>query len=163
MKNPTSGDLKVALNSIFAAQNSHVFSYNGFEVETNGNPFAHLILRGAVDQYGRCIPNYHYEDLIGAAKEYELRDLSNPSIFVDTNHDNSGKKHSEQPRICLEVLRSRKYSPMLAAIVKGFLIESFIEDGNQKSDENIYGKSITDPCLGWNSTEKLLKEIADNC
>jgi 3-deoxy-7-phosphoheptulonate synthase len=163
MKNPTGGDLKVALNSIFAAQNSHVFSYNGFEVKTNGNPFAHLILRGAVDQYGRCIPNYHYEDLIGAAKEYELRDLSNPSIFIDTNHDNSGKKFSEQPRICLEILRSRKYSPALASIVKGFLIESFIEDGSQKAEENIYGKSITDPCLGWDSTERLLKEIADNC
>lgn len=163
MKNPTGGDLKVALNSIFAAQNSHVFSYNGFEVETNGNPFAHLILRGAVDQHGRYIPNYHFEDLIEAAKEYELRDLSNPSIFIDANHDNSGKNFNEQPRICMEVLRSRKYSPMLASIVKGFLIESFIEEGSQKAEENIYGKSITDPCLGWERTERLLKDIAENC
>ena len=163
MKNPTSGDLKVALNSVFAAQNPHVFAYNGFEVETAGNPFAHLILRGAIDHYGQVIPNYHYEDLISVAQDYEEKKLSYPAIFIDTNHDNSGKKHTEQYRICMEVLQSRKYSPLLNGIIQGLMIESFLEEGNQKSEGTIYGKSITDPCIGWKDTEKLLLDIADKC
>lgn len=163
MKNPTSGDLKVALNSVFAAQVPHIFSYNGYEVETTGNPYAHLILRGAIDQYGRTIPNYHYEDLIAVAVDYEAKKLSNPAIFIDTNHDNSGKKHKEQFRICMEILQSRKYSPILKKVVRGVMIESFLEEGNQKIDENVYGRSITDPCIGWDETERLLKSIAENC
>jgi 3-deoxy-7-phosphoheptulonate synthase len=163
MKNPTSGDLKVALNSVLAAQLSHIFSYNGYEVETAGNPYAHLILRGAIDHHGQIIPNYHYEDLISVAQDYEERNLSYPTIFVDTNHDNSGKKYKEQYRISMEILQSRKYSPVLQTMVRGLMIESFLEEGSQKADENIYGKSITDPCIGWNETEKLLKDIAENC
>ncbi len=162
MKNPTSGDLKVALNSVFAAQVPHTFSYNGYEVETTGNPYAHLILRGAIDHYGHTIPNYHYEDLIAVAVDYEAKNLSNPAIFIDTNHDNSGKKHKEQPRICMEILQSRKYSPILRKMIRGLMIESFLEEGNQKVDENVYGKSITDPCIGWDETERLLKDIAEN-
>jgi 3-deoxy-7-phosphoheptulonate synthase len=163
MKNPTSGDLKVALNSVLAAQLPHVFSYNGYEVETEGNSYAHLILRGAIDHYGQLIPNYHYEDLITVAEDYAKRNLANPTIFVDANHDNSGKKYKEQPRICMEILQSRMYSPLLNQMVRGLMIESFIEEGNQKSEDTVYGKSITDPCLGWNDTEILLKEIADHC
>jgi 3-deoxy-7-phosphoheptulonate synthase len=163
MKNPTSGDLKVALNSVLAAQLAHVFSYNGYEVQTEGNPHAHLILRGAIDPHGQVIPNYHYEDLISVAKDYEDRNLSNPTIFVDTNHDNSGRKYKEQYRISMEILQSRKYSPVLNKMVRGLMIESFLEEGNQKADESVYGKSITDPCIGWNDTEKLLKDIAENC
>jgi len=163
MKNPTGGDMKVALNSILAAQVPHVFSYNGWEVSTDGNPYAHLILRGAIDPYGRTIPNYHHEDLISISAEYLQRKLSNPAILIDSNHDNSGRRFNEQHRICMEVLRSRRYSPQLNTIVKGFLIESFIEEGNQKADENIYGKSITDPCIGWDDTVKLINDIAENC
>jgi 3-deoxy-7-phosphoheptulonate synthase len=163
MKNPTSGDLNVALNSVLAAQLPHVFSYNGWEVETAGNQFAHLILRGAIDHYGQVIPNYHYEDLISVAQDYEQRKLLNPVIFIDTNHDNSGKRYKEQPRICLEILQSRKYSPLLHNIVRGVMIESFLEEGNQKAEDTVYGKSITDPCIGWDDTERLLKDIAENC
>lgn len=163
MKNPTSGDLKVALNSVFAAQMPHIFSYNGDEVETKGNYFAHLILRGSVDPLGRPIPNYHYEDLITVALDYESRNLVNPTILIDTNHDNSGRKYGEQSRICMEVLQSRKHSHLLNSMVRGFLVESFLEEGNQKPEENVYGKSITDPCLGWKDTEILLREIADKC
>ncbi|NLG17837.1 MAG: 3-deoxy-7-phosphoheptulonate synthase [Fibrobacter sp.] len=163
MKNPTGGDMKVALNSIMAAQSPHVFSYNGWEVKTDGNPCAHLILRGAIDPYGRTIPNYHHEDLISIADEYLGRKLVNPAILIDSNHDNSGRRYKEQHRICMEVLRSRKYAPQLNTIVKGFLIESFIEEGNQKSDANIYGKSITDPCIGWDDSVVLVNDIAENC
>lgn len=163
MKNPTSGDMKVALNSVYAAQIPHIFSYNGFEVETEGNPYAHLIIRGAVDHYGQTIPNYHYEDLVSTAKEYEKKNLNNPAIIVDTNHDNSGKKFREQPRICMEVLQNRKYSSLLKKMIKGFMIESYLEEGNQKAEEKIFGKSITDPCLDWKDTEKLVKEIAGKC
>lgn len=163
MKNPTSGDMKVAFNSIFASQQSHIFSYNGWEVKTDGNPFTHLILRGAVDHLGRNIPNYHYEDLISAAADYEERNLLNPAIFVDTNHENSGRRYKEQPRISMEVLRCRKYSPKLNKIIKGLMIESYIEEGSQKADENVYGKSITDPCLGWNDSRNLIFDIAENC
>jgi len=163
MKNPTSGDLKVALNSILAAQYHHIFSYNGYEVETEGNPYAHLILRGATDHHGQIIPNYHFEDLISIAIDYEERKLQNPAIFVDTNHDNSGKQYKEQHRISMEVLQSRKYSPELHRIVRGLMIESFLEDGSQKVDGTVYGKSITDPCIGWDDTVILLNDIAENC
>lgn len=163
MKNPTSGDMKVALNSILAAQYAHVFSYNGYEVETAGNPYAHLILRGATDHHGRVIPNYHYEDLISTANEYEERKLANPVIFVDTNHDNSGKQYKEQYRISMEILQSRKYSPDLHRIVRGLMIESFLVDGSQKVDGTTYGMSITDPCIGWDETVRLLYDIAENC
>ncbi len=163
MKNPTSGDFKVMLNSIYAAQIPHVFSYNGCEILTSGNPLAHCILRGAIDHYGRVIPNYHYEDLIELSNSYITRKLLNPSIFIDVNHDNSGKQFKEQIRISMEVLRSRNYSPLLSDIVRGLMIESFIEEGNQKPDGTVYGKSITDPCLGWNDTVALLKKIAEIC
>jgi 3-deoxy-7-phosphoheptulonate synthase len=163
MKNPTSGDLKVMLNSIYAAQIPHVFSYNGYESMTSGNAYAHCILRGAVDHYGRVVPNYHYEDLIELSDNYTSRKLQNPSIFVDVNHDNSGKQFREQLRISMEVLRSRNYSPVLSKMIKGLMVESFIEEGNQKSDGTVYGKSITDPCIGWDDTVYLLKEIAEQC
>lgn len=162
MKNPTSGDMKVALNSIHAAQMPHIFSYHGYEVETVGNPYAHLVVRGAVNHCGQFIPNYHYEDLISVSLEYEKQNLKNPAIIIDTNHDNSGKKAEEQPRICMEVLQSRKYSPLLKKMIKGFMIESYLEGGNQKPDGLIFGKSITDPCLGWNDTEKLIYKIVEN-
>ncbi|KMQ50265.1 phospho-2-dehydro-3-deoxyheptonate aldolase [Chitinispirillum alkaliphilum] len=163
MKNPTSGDLKVALNSVYAAQIPHSFSYNGYEVSTDGNQYSHLILRGAVDHHGQVIPNYHHEDLMYAAEQYEKRSLKNPAIFVDTNHDNSGKRYKEQSRIALEVMRSRKYSSLLNRYIRGLMIESYIEEGSQKPDENVFGKSITDPCLGWDETERLIYTIADNC
>ncbi|MDD5457034.1 MAG: 3-deoxy-7-phosphoheptulonate synthase [Candidatus Margulisbacteria bacterium] len=161
MKNPTSGDFDVMLNSVKAAQLSHVFSYNGWEVKTSGNPLAHCVLRGAMDHFGQHIPNYHYEDLIILAEMYLKRSLKNPAVIVDTNHSNSGKKCNEQPRIALEVLRSMNHSGVLKNLVKGFMIESFLVEGAQKANENIYGKSITDPCLGWESSEKLVLEIAD--
>lgn len=162
MKNPTSGDLSVMLNSIIAAQQAHTFSYNGWEIETTGNPLTHAILRGAVNSYGRNIPNYHYEDLIHIAKKYEKLQLSNPSIIVDTNHANSIKRYTEQPRIAREVLMSRKYDTLLKKMVKGLMIESYLIEGKQGIGENIYGKSITDACLGWESTEKLIYYIAEN-
>jgi len=160
-KNPTSGDMEVMFNAIQAAQCGHVFLYNGEEVSTTGNPYAHAVLRGAVNHYGQNIPNYHYEDLMLCAEKYQKRELDNPAIIVDTNHSNSNKKYKEQPRIALEIMRSRKQSPILKKIVRGLMIESFIEEGTQKTDETIYGKSITDPCLGWNDTEKLILDIAD--
>ncbi len=160
MKNPTSGDLEVMLNSIQAAQAPHVFSYNGWEVKTKGNPLAHAVLRGAVNQFGQAIPNYHYEDLIRFADMYLKRGLANPAVIVDTNHANSDKKYKEQPRIAMEVMRSRQHSERIRGIVKGFMIESFIEEGSQKPSEGVYGKSITDPCLGWKDTERLVMELA---
>lgn len=162
MKNPTSGDMSVMFNSIIAAQQGHSFIYNGWEVETEGNPLAHAILRGAVDSNGRNIPNYHYEDLIYAAEEYEKLQLLNTSIIVDTNHANSMKRYNEQPRIAKEVLHSRKYNPLLKKLIKGLMIESYLVEGKQGIGENIYGKSITDACLGWETTEKLIFEIAEN-
>ncbi len=162
MKNPTGGDLSVMLNSIIAAQNGHSFVYNGWEIETTGNPLTHAILRGAVDSYGRNIPNYHYEDLINIAKEYEKLRLLNPAIIVDTNHANSNKCFFEQPRITREVLMSRKYDTLLKQMIKGFMIESYLVEGKQDIGENIYGKSITDACLGWESTKKLIYYIAEN-
>lgn len=162
MKNPTSGDLSVMLNSITAAQGKHTFIYNGWQIETTGNPLAHAILRGAVDSYGRNIPNYHYEDLINLAQEFEKQQFANPAIIVDTNHANSGKRHNEQPRIAREVLMSRKYDSLLKKTIKGLMIESYLVEGKQTIGENIYGKSITDACLGWESTEKLIYYIAEN-
>ncbi|RNC29451.1 MAG: Phospho-2-dehydro-3-deoxyheptonate aldolase, Tyr-sensitive [Candidatus Dichloromethanomonas elyunquensis] len=162
MKNPTSGDLSVMLNSIKAAQNSHNFIYNGWEIETTGNQLTHAIVRGAVDSNGRNIPNYHYEDLIYIAAEYEKQELYNPTIIVDTNHANSMKRYYEQPRIAREVLMSRKYDTLLKKMIKGLMIESYLAEGKQEIGENIYGKSITDACLGWESTEKLIDYIAEN-
>ncbi|HAR44821.1 MAG: 3-deoxy-7-phosphoheptulonate synthase [Nitrospirae bacterium GWD2_57_8] len=161
MKNPTSGDMDVMFNSVQAAQASHVFSYNGWEVKTAGNPLAHAVLRGAVDQHGLAVSNYHYEDLMTFAAAYEKRGLPNPAIIVDTNHANSNKKYAEQPRIAREVMYSRKLSPLLRSLVKGFMIESYIEEGTQKVSDAVYGKSITDPCLGWPASEKLVMDLAE--
>jgi 3-deoxy-7-phosphoheptulonate synthase len=160
MKNPTSGDLEVMFNSVQASQAAHVFSYNRFEVKTSGNPLTHIILRGAVDYHGRNISNYHYEDLVRAAEAYTKRGLTNPAIIVDTNHANSDKKYKEQPRIAIEVMQSRRHSALLKGMIRGFMIESFIEEGSQKVTDNVYGKSVTDPCLGWKDSEKLIRELA---
>lgn len=160
MKNPTGGDLSVMMNSLVAAQASHVFLYRGWEVKSAGNPLAHAILRGAVDPLGRTLPNYHYEDLMGLYELYQKKNLANPAVVVDANHCNSGKKYMEQIRICNEVLHSCRHSSEIASIVKGFMIESYIEDGAQKIGEGVYGKSITDPCLGWEKSEKLIYDIA---
>ncbi len=162
MKNPTSGDLSVMLNSIKAAQMAHTYMYNGWEVETSGNPYAHAILRGAVDTYGRNIPNYHYEDLINFTKKYEEQKLANPAVIVDTNHANSMKRFYEQPRIAREVMISRRYDKTLKRMIKGLMIESYLVEGSQKIGENIYGKSITDACLGWGDSEKLIYSIAES-
>lgn len=162
MKNPTSGDLSVMLNSINAAQSSHTFIYNGWQIETSGNNLTHAILRGAVDANGHNIPNYHYEDLFHIAREYEKQALNNPAIIVDTNHANSMKRYSEQPRIAREILMSRQYDPLLRKMIKGLMIESYLVEGQQAIGENVYGKSITDACLGWESTEKLIYDIAEN-
>ena len=162
MKNPTSGDLTVMMNSIKAAQSSHVFLYRGWEVKSTGNPYAHAILRGYVDKHGIAHPNYHFEDLYKICETYGASGLANPAVIVDTNHSNSGKKHLEQVRIAKEVLHSRRHSKDIERMVKGLMIESYIEDGAQKiGDCEIYGKSITDPCLGWEKTERLVLDMAD--
>ena len=161
MKNPTGGDISVMLNAINAAQHSHTFIYRGWEVKSEGNPYAHAILRGYVDQNGVSYPNYHYEDLEKLAKLYEQSHFANPAVIVDANHANSGKKYEEQIRICKEVLHSTRHNAAIRKIVKGLMIESYIEDGCQKADGGIYGKSITDPCLGWEKTEKLILELAE--
>ena len=162
MKNPTSGDLTVMMNSITAAQHSHVFLYRGWEAKSQGNPYAHAILRGYVNKHGQSIPNYHYEDLIGLYDTYMASGLSNPAVIVDTNHSNSGKKYLEQVRIAKEILHSCQYSKDVRSLVKGLMIESYIEDGSQKiGASDVYGKSITDPCLGWEKTERLIYDIAD--
>ena len=161
MKNPTSGDISVMMNSITAAQHSHTFIYRGWEVESQGNPLSHAILRGYVNKHGQSMPNYHYEDLIHLAEIYEKSGLKNPAVIIDTNHANSGKKWMEQPRIAKEVLHSCRHSADVKKIVKGLMIESYIEDGAQKPEENTYGKSITDPCLGWEKTERLIYDLAD--
>lgn len=160
MKNPTSGDIMVMLNSILAAQHGHTFIYRGWEVESQGNPLAHAILRGYVNKQGESNPNYHYEDLIALAKIYDENHFKYPSIIVDTNHSNSNKQYLEQIRIAKEVLHSAKHNTLIFKLVKGLMIESYLEDGCQKVEEGIYGKSITDPCLGWEKTEKLILEIA---
>ena len=162
MKNPTAGDLAVMMNSIKAAQTSHVFNYRGWEVESEGNPFAHAILRGYVDKLGKSHPNYHYEDLATLCDMYSSSELANPACIVDTNHANSGKNYLEQPRIAREIIESRNYDPAIKKLVKGLMIESYIEDGCQKiSQDEIYGKSITDPCLGWEKTERLIYDLAE--
>ena len=161
MKNPTSGDLSVMLNSVTAAQHPHHFIYRGNDVETSGNDLAHTILRGGVNQYGQTIPNYHYEDLILLHELYAKRDLANPACIVDANHSNSGKQYMEQIRIVKEVLHSRRHSSEINQMVKGVMVESYIEPGSQKIGEHCYGKSITDPCLGWEDSERLIYEIAE--
>ncbi|MBQ8287419.1 MAG: 3-deoxy-7-phosphoheptulonate synthase [Clostridia bacterium] len=161
MKNPTGGDLSVMMNSITAAQHAHTFIYRGWEVNTTGNPYAHAILRGYVDAQGRSLPNYHYEDLCKLHEVYAAKNLENMALIVDANHANSGKKPLEQVRICKEVLHSCRHNPDIKKMVKGFMIESYIEDGAQKIGEGCYGKSITDPCLGWEKSEKLIFDIAD--
>ncbi len=162
MKNPTSGDLAVMLNSIQAAQASHTFLYRGWDVTTSGNPLAHAILRGGVDKYGACVPNYHYEDLARLCELYEKRDLQNPAAIIDANHSNSNKKYKEQLRIVSEVLHSRNYNPALKKLIKGVMIESYLMEGSQPIDcDRVYGKSITDPCLGWEDTEALLYSMAE--
>ncbi len=161
MKNPTSGDISVMLNSITAAQHSHTFLYRGWECRSSGNPLAHAILRGYVDKFGSSHPNYHYEDLISLYKDYSAKGLQNMAVVVDANHSNSGKKFDEQPRICNEVLHACRHSSEIKSIVKGFMIESYLEDGCQKVGEHIFGRSITDPCLGWEKTERLIYSIAD--
>jgi len=162
MKNPTSGDITVMMNSIKAAQSQHTFYYRGWEVESLGNPYAHAILRGYVDKLGKSHPNYHYEDLYGLYETYKASGLSNPAVIVDANHSNSNKKFLEQIRIAKEVLHSCRYSSEVRSIVKGLMIESYIEDGCQAiSEKEIYGKSITDPCIGWEKTERFIYDIAE--
>ena len=163
MKNPTSGDLTVMMNSVYAAQQSHKFVYRGFEVETEGNPLTHTILRGSVNKNGRNMPNYHYEDLSNLFNMYAERNLVNPACIVDTNHSNSDKKFAQQVRIAKEILHSRKLDTDIKGLVKGLMIESYIKEGCQPVGGGVYGKSITDPCLGWADTENLLYHIADNC
>jgi 3-deoxy-7-phosphoheptulonate synthase len=162
MKNPTSGDISVMMNSIKAAQSSHIFLYRGWEAKTLGNPLSHAILRGYVDKYGKSFSNYHYEDLYNLWEEYQKAGLKNPGVVVDTNHANSGKKYLEQPRIAKEILHACRHSSEIKSIVKGLMVESYLEDGCQKiSQDEVYGKSITDPCLGWEKTERLILDIAD--
>ena len=161
MKNPTSGDYSVMLNSIIAAQSQHTFLYRGWEAHSKGNPLTHAILRGYVDKHGNSHPNYHYEDLVRLYDMYSAKDLENTAVIIDANHANSGKQYLEQIRICNEVLHSCRHNNDIRSIVKGFMIESYIEDGCQKVEEGTYGKSITDPCLGWEKSEKLIYDIAD--
>ncbi len=163
MKNPTSGDLSVMMNSVVAAQGGHHFIYRNWEVKTGGNPLTHVILRGAVNKHGNCIPNYHYEDLQLLLEMYGTRNFANPAALIDANHSNSNKQHQEQIRIVKEVLHSRSVSPDIHKLVKGVMIESYIESGCQKVGEHIYGKSITDPCLGWEDSENLIYTIAEKC
>jgi len=161
MKNPPSGDISVMMNAITAAQSSQDFIYRGWEVRTKGNPFAHAIMRGYIDNLGHSKPNYHFEDLINVYDEYQKRELANPAVIVDTNHANSNKQFLQQIRIAKDIMHSRSVSSEIRGLVKGLMVESYIEDGCQKIGEGIYGKSITDPCLGWEKTEQLLLELAD--
>nr|WP_302141080.1 3-deoxy-7-phosphoheptulonate synthase [uncultured Schaedlerella sp.] len=165
MKNPTSGDFSVMLNSVVAAQHGHNFLYRGWDATTSGNPYAHVILRGGVNQYGRTLPNYHYEDLIRLWEMYQERKLANPACIIDANHSNSGKRYKEQIRIVKEVLHSRAHSWEIRRLVKGVMIESYIEEGRQDigCGNHVYGRSITDPCLGWEDSKRLLYEIAERC
>ncbi len=161
MKNPTSGDLHVMMNSITAARHRHTFIYRGWEVHSHGNPLAHAILRGSVDMTGRYVSNYHYEDLIALGEMYAASGLSDPAAVVDTNHANSGKRWMEQIRIAKDVVNSRNSNDDIKRLVKGLMIESYLEDGAQKIGEHVFGKSITDPCLGWEKTERLILDLAD--
>ena len=162
MKNPTSGDYTVMMNSCLAGQHPHTFLYSGWEAHTDGNPLTHCILRGALNKHGRSISNYHYEDLRLLYESYQKFNLVNHSCIVDANHNNSGKKFDEQPRIVKEVIHSRNYDPDIKELVKGVMVESYIEDGNQPVGGGCYGKSITDPCLGWDETERLIDKIASH-
>lgn len=161
MKNPTGGDLSVMMNSIVAAQSSHTFIYRGWEVTSDGNPHAHAILRGYIDYAGRSASNYHYEDLLRVEELYEKSNLTNPSVIVDTNHNNSGKKYLEQVRIAKDIVHSRNQNPDIKRLVKGLMIESYLEDGAQSASEHVFGRSITDPCLGWEKTERLIYDLAE--
>ena len=161
MKNPTSGDLSIMMNAIYAGQHSHTFCYRNWEVKSGGNPYTHAILRGYVDQEGHAYPNYHYEDLMRLLSLYNDSGLKNPGVIIDTNHSNSGKKYLEQIRIAKEVLHSCRYNPDVRKLVRGFMIESYLVDGCQKVDGDVFGQSITDPCIGWEKTEKLIYDIAD--
>ena len=161
MKNPTSGDISVMLNSILAAQRQHTFIYRGWEVETTGNNMAHAILRGYVNRHGEAIPNYHFEEMERLYEAYAAKNLENMALIVDANHSNSNKQYWEQPRICKEVLHSCRHSDHIRKMVKGFMVESYLEEGSQKIGEGVYGKSITDPCIGWPATERLIQEIAE--
>lgn len=164
MKNPTSGDFSVMLNSVIAAQSAHSFIYRSMDVTTEGNELAHVILRGGVDKYGTCNPNYHYEDLVRLLHMYQKQELKNPAAVIDVNHSNSNKLFREQIRIASEVLHSRNYNPELKKLIKGVMVESYLEEGTQCIDgDRVYGKSITDPCLGWKDTEELIYKIAENC
>ena len=163
MKNPTSGDFAVMLNSVYAAQHPHHFVYRGYEVETTGNPLTHVVLRGAVSKHGNSTQNYHYEDLIRLCDMYAKMDLVNPAAIIDANHSNSGKQFKEQIRIVKEVMHNRQLSDDIRRMVKGVMIESYIEEGSQKIHDHIYGKSITDPCLGWEDSKKLIYDIAEMC
>ena len=162
MKNPTGGDISVMLNSVMAAQHSHTFLYRGWEVKSSGNPYAHTILRGYVNKHGESLPNYHYEDIEHLAIEYKKKGLDNPALIVDCNHANSAKKYKEQERIAMDVLHSCRQNPEIAKIFKGFMVESYIEEGSQKIGEGIYGKSITDPCIGWDDTVKFIRKMYEN-
>ena len=161
MKNPTGGDLSVMMNSITAAQKGHTFLYRGWEVHSEGNPYAHAILRGYMNKHGESLPNYHYEDIMHLVRLYAAGMFKNPACIIDTNHSNSGKNPFEQPRIIKEVMDARRYDSEIHRVVKGFMVESYIEDGAQKVGEGCYGKSITDPCLGWDKSERLIYDIAD--
>ena len=162
MKNPTSGDFSVMLNSVYAAQHAHHFTFSGYEVRTTGNPLAHTILRGAVSKHGNCVQNYHYEDLVRLSDMYASMDLVNPATIVDANHSNSNKQFKQQIRIVREIMMSRQFSGDVKNLVKGVMVESYLEEGSQKiSHHQVYGKSITDPCLGWEDSEKLLYMIAE--
>ena len=161
MKNPTGGDISVMLNSITAAQHPHTFIYRGWECVSKGNPLAHAILRGYVNRHGESLPNYHYEDLIHLYSEYRAKNLQNMALIIDTNHANSGKQYLQQERICKEVLYACRHSKEIKSYMKGFMIESYLEDGCQKVGEGVYGKSITDPCLGWDKSERLIYDIAE--
>ena len=161
MKNPTGGNLSVMMNAIVAAQSGHTFIYRGWEVTSEGNPYAHAILRGYADDAGNNVANYHYDDLLRVNELYENTGLVNPSLLVDTNHNNSGKRHLEQIGIAQDVLHSRQRNPVIRRLVKGLMIESYLEDGAQSAGEHTFGKSITDPCLGWEKTERLILDIAD--
>ena len=161
MKNPTSGDLTVMLNSVYAAQHPHTFIYRGWEVNTTGNDLAHTVLRGATSKHGQNLANYHYEDLNLLLQLYKERDLKNPAAIIDSNHSNSSKQYKQQIRIIKEVMHSRKLSPDIHSLVKGVMIESYLIEGSQKVGEGVYGKSITDPCLGFEDSEKLIYDIAE--
>lgn len=161
MKNPTSGDYAVMMNAIMAAQSGYTFAYRGWEVETEGNPYTHAILRGYTNKHGNVRPNYHYEDLVRLCDCYEKEDLKNPALIVDVNHANSGKNPFEQPRIIKEVMHSARHNDRIRKLLKGFMVESYIEDGAQKIGEGVYGKSITDACLGWEKSERLILDMAE--